>query len=113
MKKYSQQLQSFLANQPRDESYQLTALERKLFRSLKAMGERATKGREVSECEFDVQHKGDRTTLRMILEGRHSMSVGHHVARRFEEHDELEFVDVVKTKKGAKVVLRPKEKHDA
>ena len=113
MKKLSEQLQSFLVELPVAEDHHLSSSEKALYRSLKAMGERATKGREVNECSFDVQFKGDTVTLLMIMEGRHAMSVGHQVARRYENHSELKFADVVKTKKGAKVVLRPVEKKNA
>jgi len=111
MNKLSQQLRPFLGGGRHCEERQLSHTERKLYRSLKATGERATKGREVQECEFDIQFKGDTVTLRMILEGRHAMSVAHQVARRFEESDELKFAEVVKTKNGAKLVLRPLEKN--
>lgn len=113
MKKYSDRLQSFLVKKKITDDYCPSPSENKIFRSLKVMGERATKGRDISECSFDVQRRGGTVTIRMILEGRHSMSVGHQVARKFEELGELEFVDVVKTKKGAKVVLRPREQENA
>lgn len=108
----SQQLQGFLDSRSVTHEHRLSSDDRRLFRSLKAMGERATKGRDIRECEFDIQFKGDVVTLRMVMEGRHAMSVAHQVARRFEDHCELKFAEVVKTKNGAKVVLRPQEKHN-
>ena len=110
MKSSIRRLSEFLDDRPgrpvRAEE-QLTKAERGLFRSLKTMGERAIKGREIERCLFEVRFKGGRATFRMMMEGRHSMSIAHQVVRRFQEHRELEFVNAVKTKKGAKVVLRP------
>ena len=110
MKNSFQRLSEFLDDRPErpvKAEEQLTAAARGLFRSLKTMGERAIKGREIEHCLFEVRFKGGRATLRMMMEGRHSMSIAHQVVRRFQEHRELEFVNAVKTKRGAKVVLRP------
>jgi hypothetical protein len=107
MTKYLNDLSRFISDRKITEEEFLSNDERRLFRSLKSMGERATKGRDIDRYIFEVVYKGGRSTLRMILEGRHSMSIGNHVAKRFRDMDELEFVDVIKTKNGAKVVLRP------
>ena len=107
MKKLSQQLSQFISDRPISEEDKLSVDEKRIFRSLKAMGERAIKGREIRNCLFEVRFQGETATLRMVMEGRHSMSVGKQVARRFSDNGELKFVDVVRTKRGAKVVLCP------
>jgi hypothetical protein len=110
MKSSIKRLSEFLNERPdppvRTED-QLTLAERNLFRSLKTMGERAVRGRDIERYLFDVKFRGEQATLRMVMEGRHSMSIAHQVVRRFEGRNELEFVNAVKTKKGAKVILRP------
>lgn len=106
-KKYSDQLSQFISKKENIEQ-ELSFRDRRIFRSLKLMGERATKGREVENHIFEVVNKSGRTTLRMMIEGRSAMAVAHHVAKRFADMDELEFAEVVRTKKGAKVVLRTK-----
>ena len=75
---------------------------------MKTQGERATKGREIARTTFEAKVKSGVSFL-MIMEGRHAMSVGSQVARRFDGLVEVESVEVVKTRKGACVVLRPKE----
>ena len=108
----SEQLQQFISDTPQKKERILTPSERAIFRALKVMGERATKGREISKCLFEVRSIRGRTVLVMLLEGRHAMSVGHHVEKRFMEHNELEFVSVVESKRGAKVVLGPRIKEN-
>jgi hypothetical protein len=108
MKRLSERLKKFIPDTPQNRERILTPLERSVFRALKVMGERATKGREISRCLFEVRSIRGRTVLVMLLEGRHAMSVGHHVEKRFMEHNELEFVSLVESKRGAKVVLRPR-----
>jgi hypothetical protein len=109
MTKYFNDLSKFIDNKSLivKEEQVLSNNEKRLFRALKSMGERATKGRDIDRYIFEVVHKGGRVTLRMLLEGRHALSIGNHVAKRFVNMNELEFVDVIRTKKGAKVVLRP------
>jgi hypothetical protein len=108
MRELSTKLQEFISDVKSSEKIDLTEAEERLFRSLKTQGERATKGRLISRCVFEAKAKRG-TALMMIMEGRHSMSVGRQVARRFEEDDELKFVEVVKTRSGAYVILRAKE----
>lgn len=108
MRELSTKLQEFISDVKSPTSVVLTGAEEKLFRSLKTQGERSTKGRLISRCIFEAKAKRG-TALMMIMEGRHSMSVGKQVARRFEEDDEIKFVDVVKTRSGAYVILRAKE----
>ena len=107
MKSSIKRLSEFLSDRPVRTEEQLTLVERNLFRSLKMVGERATRGRNVDKCSFDVRFRDNMTTLRMVMEGRHAMSIAHQIVRRFQERRELEFAKAVKTKKGAKVVLRP------
>lgn len=107
MKKLSEQLQQFISPDLRRRKG-LSRSEKAIFRALKLMGERATKGREISRCLYETRFRGDKTLFVMLVEGRHAASVGRHVGNRFEGHDELEFVDVHETKKGVKVVLGPK-----
>jgi len=110
MKKLSTRLSEFIVSgEPAKYEDVLGYDERKIFRSLKSMGERSTKGREVDGCMFEAINRGGSTMLNMVLEGRHSMSVCNQVAKRFESLDELEFAKIVKTKKGAKLVLKVKE----
>ena len=86
---------------------ELDAEQRKILRSLKTQGERATKGREVKECTFGAKRNRDGgISLTMIMEGRHSMSVGRQVARLFEGRGSVE---VAKTRAGACVILRLEE----
>jgi hypothetical protein len=113
MKNLTNQLHDFIAGAPDPQRRRdLTVAEERLFRSMKTQGERATKGREVSRAVFEVKTKSGVSFL-MIMEGRHSMSVGSQVARRFEGSGGVEDVEVVKTKKGACVILRPKAMVDA
>lgn len=107
MKTSIKRLSEFIVDRPVRTEEQLTEVEHGLYRSLKTMGERAVAMRNIDNYLFDVSFKGGNVTLRMVMEGRHSMSVAHQVARRFEGHRELKFANVVKTKKGAKVILRP------
>lgn len=86
----------------------LSLSEERVFRSLKTQGERATKGREIEKCAFEVRTKHG-VSLMMLMEGRHAMSVANQVSRMFESTRELEFAKVVRTKRGAYVVLRMRE----
>lgn len=114
MNRHVRQLEQLISDvQPRSEA-NLSQLQERLFRALKTTGERATKGREVTKTVFEAKTKATGVALLMIMEGRHAMSVGHQVARRFEEMSELEFAKVKKTRSGALVVLRVKdESNDA
>jgi len=110
MKKFSKKLEAFITKKEIvDTSVFLGAKDRGIFRSLKSEGERAIKGRVIDSCVFSVRERGGIVSLVMILEGRHSMSVGRQVSRRFKDRNELKFADVVKTKRGAKVVLCSEE----
>jgi len=113
MKDLSKQLKQFLPNVPPGAERALSHAERKLFRALKSMGERATKGREIEKALYEVRFRGDTATLIMLLEGRHAMSVGRQIEKRFHDHRELEFASLVETKRGAKVVLRPRGEQNA
>jgi len=113
MNRHVRQLEQFISDvKPRSEVV-LSQLQERIFRALKTTGERATKGREVTKAMFEAKAKSNGIALMMIMEGRHAMSVGHQVARRFNEMDELEFAKVKKTRSGALVVLRMKEEPDA
>jgi len=107
MRNLTGRLENFIssANGKRKENA-LSVKEERLFRSLKTQGERAVKGREVTKTVFESKFR-DSVSFLMIMEGRHSMSVGSQVARRFEESAMVEAVEVVKTKRGACVVVRP------
>ncbi len=107
MKNLANQLREFVSDVPNVARPTLTPLDERLFRSLKTTGERATKGRLISKCVFESRHnKG--LALYMLMEGRHAMSVARQVVRRFEDMNELEFAEAMKTKTGACVILRPK-----
>jgi hypothetical protein len=87
----------------------LSESDKSIFRALNSAGERAVKGRDIDFHSFDSLITEDsQATLRMFLEGRHSMSVGHQLVKRFDGVDGIDKVDVVPTKRGAKVVIRPK-----
>lgn len=107
--KLSQKLSEFLSEKAEVQDESLTHDERAIFRSLKTAGERATKGRDIDEFVFEVRFRGDRPTFQMLIEGRHAMLVGRQVEKRFLGRDELRFVDLLRTKKGVKVVLVPEE----
>lgn len=82
-----------------------------LLRSLKSAGERATKGRDIDNHFFDSSICEDSTeTIRMLMEGRHSMSVGRQLVKRFEGVEGIDSVEVLQTKRGAKVVIRHSKK---
>lgn len=101
-------LQEFVADaKALPKPVELSQQDERIFRSLKTTGERATKGRLISKCVFEAKDRHG-ISLMMVMEGRHSMSVAKQVARRFDDSDELEFANVVQTKSGAIVVLRPK-----
>lgn len=113
MNRHVRQLEKIISDvTPRSEVV-LSPLQERIFRALKTTGERATKGREVTLAIYESRDKGSGVALMMVMEGRHSMSVGHQVARRFEEMNELEFAKVRKTASGALVVLRVKEESNA
>jgi len=109
MKKLTDQLQNFIADvQPLESQRVLSVAESRIFRSMKTQGERAIKGREVGKTIFEVKKKPNVAFL-MIMEGRHSMSVGAQIVRRFSSTAGVDSAEVVKTKKGACVILRPVE----
>ena len=113
MRNLTDQLRSFVDDAPRKrESAPLTAVEERLFRMLKTTGERATKGRLVCRTRFEAK-ENEGMALLMIMEGRHSMSVGRQVARRFDNVNELKFAEVHKTPSGACVILRARETANA
>jgi hypothetical protein len=105
--KYSNRLSDFISDKPIKEEHILSNNGKRLFRSLKSLGERSIKGRDINKCIFEVVYKNGIETLRMLIEGRHALSISNQIAKSMVNMSELEFVDVVKTKKGAKVVLRP------
>lgn len=109
MKKLSAILSKFIVDGVSRPEDMLDHDGRRIFRSLKMMGERSTKGREIDNCLFEVVSRGGAVVLSMVLEGRHSMSVCNQVARRFDETGELEFAEVTKTKNGAKLAMKIKE----
>jgi hypothetical protein len=79
-----------------------------MLRVLKSAGERAVRGRDIDYHSFDSMVNEDSTeTIRMIMEGRHAMSIGNQIVRKFESMGKVDNADVIKTKRGAKVVIRP------
>jgi len=113
MNRHVRQLEKIISDVEPHVNVVLSPAQDRIFRALKTTGERATKGREVTKTVFESKDKGSGVALLMIMEGRHAMSVGHQVARRFQESDELEFAKVKKTNSGALVVLRVREEQDA
>jgi hypothetical protein len=99
-------LSDFIIDKPVKEEHVLSYKGKRLFRALKSLGERSIKGRDVDKYIFEVVYKNGVETLRMLIEGRHALSISNQIAKGLSNMDELEFVDVVKTKKGAKIVLR-------
>lgn len=84
---------------------ELSLNEEKVFRSLKTQGERAIRGRQIDRCVFEAKfHAG--TSLVMMMEGRHAMSVANQVCKTFERLEDVDLAKVFKTKKGAYVVLK-------
>ena len=113
MKQLANELRQFVKGAPAPkQEVELSTDDIRLFRSLKTAGERATKGRLISSCVFEAKLKRGGISLMMLMEGRHAMSVGKQVARGFEKKDEIELVDVVRTKQGACVILRPMIKEE-
>jgi len=109
MERLTTQLHDFISDAPdAQRRRELTIVEERLFRTMKTTGERATKGREISKTKFEAKTRSG-VSLLMIMEGRHAMSVGSQVARRFDGAPEVDSVEVVKTKRGACVILRPAE----
>lgn len=110
MRKLSTELGKIISGAPSPaRQRKLTVEECKIFRSLKTQGERSTKGRMISECKFESKATG-RLKLMMVMEGRHAMSVGTQVAKRFEQMALVESANLIKTKNGASVVLCIKER---
>ena len=104
MRKLSTKLKEFIADAPvKVHHRELTTEEKRLFRSLKTQGERATKGRQISECLFESRSYG-RLKLMMVMECRHSMSVGTQIVNRFGMIDEVERAKLLRTKTGSKYV---------
>jgi len=109
MKDLTTQLSEFIADaQDPPKRKALTVAEERLFRSMKTLGERSVKGREVNSTVFEAKIKErSGVSFLMLMEGRHAMSVGSQVARRFDGTRGVDSVKVVKTKAGACVILRP------
>lgn len=112
MKNLANKLQDFIDDTGVSKSLVLTSEKQRLFRSLKTQGERATKGRLISRCMFEAKHKNGGLALMMLMEGRHSMSVGRQVATRFEQMEGVSLSEVVRTKRGAFVIVRFQEKEE-
>lgn len=107
MKNLANKLQNFIDESGSSQASRvLTQSEQRLFRSLKTQGERATKGRLISRCMFEAKNKSGGMAFVMLMEGRHSMSVGKQVASRFEQMEGISLSEVVRTKKGAFVIMR-------
>lgn len=110
-KSYTQRLREFIDtshDRKIDQKVILSPLAESVFKNLKTNGERAIKGREITKSLFEVKNKATVSFL-MLLEGRHSVSVGNQIVRRFDDDDRVESAEVFKTKKGACVVLMPKD----
>lgn len=107
MKQLANDLRRFVRDINIAGEVKLSADEERLFRSLKTAGERATKGRLISRCIFEAKMKRGELSLMMLMEGRHSMSVGRQVVRGFEDKSDVMSVDVFRTRHGACVLLRP------
>lgn len=111
MRNLTDQLHDFIMDAPGPlPKKRLSVVEERIFRSMKTQGERATKGRQVSKTIFEAKVKHGVSFL-MIMEGRHSMSVAAQVVRRFDGANEIESAEVVKTKKGACVILCPSKEN--
>lgn len=83
---------------------------RKVFRALKSFGERAVKGREISKHSFSlgINTFDDLVCAKMQLTGKHAVSVGYNVSKAFADHPNVERVEVIRTKNGAKVLIKIK-----
>ena len=101
-------MEDFISEVPVRHKNVLTKEESRVFKYLKTQGERATKGRMIDRCVFEAKQKG-RTSLLMIMEGKHSMSVGRQIARRFESVVGVDSSEMIETKNGACVIIRVKK----
>lgn len=111
MRHLSKKLQEFIDDAKVIRKDELDSHSEKLFRSLKTQGERAIKGRLISKCTFESSQRHG-ISLLMKMEGRHSMSVGKQVGKRFEESEDVDSFEVVKTNTGAYLILRVRENID-
>jgi len=113
MKKLREELFDFIISIPNVNNnkniIELNSNEEKIFRSLKTNGEKYSKGREISKLMFEAKRNKELCFL-MIMEGRHSMSVGNQVMKRFRDFNIS--VDVIKTNKGACVIVKPYKEVD-
>lgn len=90
--------------------------DQRLMRFIRTESERATKGRliERHQVEQSSVAGGGRWRARfvVILEGRHSMSVGTQIARRFEEFRGVDTAELQRTDSGASVVIVSAQKNE-
>lgn len=100
------QLRDFLDAVPGTRVPVLSEREERLLRSLRTWGERVTKGRLLTRYVFEARVRPDGTALVMEMEGRHSMSVGKQIAKRFEMGEDVGSVAVTRTRAGAIVEIR-------
>jgi hypothetical protein len=108
MKKYIEQLHDVITEAPSKKiKHKLTILEDRIFRSLRMHGERSTKGLDITKALFEVKRRDDVVFL-MILEGRQSVFVGNQMVKKFGNMEGVSSANLIKTKKGACVVIKPK-----
>ena len=83
--------------------------DQRLLRFIRTESERATKGRLISrhlvEQDSVAGGGGWRARFKVILEGRHAMSVGLQIARRFGGFRGVGNAEVERTDRGASVVI--------
>jgi len=83
--------------------------DQRLLRFIRTESERATKGRLISRhlVEQDSVAGGGKWRARfmVVLEGRHSMSVGTQIARRFSDFRGVDNAEVERTDRGASVLI--------
>lgn len=87
----------------------LTEAAQRLMRSLKTQGERAVRGRLVTQYVFEAVQRPGGVSITMRIEGRHAMSVAQQLAKRFAMGEDMGSAEVTRTERGAVLELRPRE----
>lgn len=104
--KLSKRLEKFIDDTTVKNKLVLTKEENRTYQLLKTLGERVIKGREIRMCDFEYRRsKDDGVLLEMVMEGRHSMSVGRQLLKILSERSEIDFVQLNETKRGASVLI--------
>mgnify|MGYP001059415024 CR=1 FL=1 len=106
MRKLLEELKSFEVKKE-TVSPKLSIVEERIYRSLKTQGERAIKGRDIRKHIFEAKDYNG-VLLSMILEGRHAMSVCRQVKNMLESIEDIDYINIIKTKNGAYVYMRAK-----